>query len=45
MNSAQLCDPNATNSGCSQAAGACTSTNITDWGLPAGFATCGGVGN
>jgi hypothetical protein len=24
---------------------ACSSANIGDWGLPNGFATCGGVGN
>jgi hypothetical protein len=24
---------------------ACSSQNIGDWGLPNGFATCGGVGN
>jgi hypothetical protein len=43
--SAQLCDPNAANSGCSQDAGACSSANVTDWGLPSSYATCGGVGN
>jgi len=42
---AQLCDPNAASSGCSANAGACSTNNIGDWGLPKGYATCGGVGN
>ena len=42
---AQLCDPGAAISGCSAASGACSSANVTDWGLPATYATCGGVGN
>jgi hypothetical protein len=41
---AQLCDPNAMMSGCGDA-GACSSMNIGDWGLPRTFATCGGLGN
>ncbi len=44
QNGAQLCDPNAASSGCPQGV-ACSSRNIGDWGLPNGFATCGGVGN
>lgn len=43
-NEAQLCDPKAPVSGCSAAA-ACSSSSVTDWGLPTGYATCGGVGN
>lgn len=42
---AQLCDPSAVDSGCSPDAGACSSANVTDWGLPNTYATCGGVGN
>ena len=40
---AQLCDPAAGSSGCGDA-GACSSMNIRDWGLPRTFGTCGGVG-
>ncbi len=45
-NGAQLCDPAvaAAASGCGDA-GACSSMNIGDWGLPDTFGTCGGVGN
>jgi hypothetical protein len=43
-NGAQLCDPNAPVSGCAASA-ACSTANISDWGLPKGFATCGGIGN
>lgn len=42
---AQLCDPTAATSGCAPGSGACSSKNISDWGLPHGYATCGGVGN
>ncbi|HSQ61787.1 MAG TPA: hypothetical protein VLM85_01180 [Polyangiaceae bacterium] len=42
---AQLCDPTAASSGCAADAGACSSANISDWGLPKGYATCGGVGS
>ncbi len=48
MNSAQLCDPGATPTGCAVDAGAnstCSSANIGDWGLKPPFATCGGKGN
>lgn len=39
---AQLCDPSAAVSGCPQgAANACTTATNSDWGLPAGYATCG----
>ena len=41
---AQLCNPAAGTSGCAGDAGACSSTNIGDWGLPATFGTCGGIG-
>lgn len=41
---AQLCDPSATNTGCS-AQDPCSHDNIGDWGLPRTFATCGGKGN
>jgi len=44
-NQAQLCDPTAAVSGCAADAGACSSANVSDWGLPKGYATCGGVGN
>ena len=44
-NGAQLCDPNAPVSGCAADGGACSTANISDWGLPKGYATCGGVGN
>lgn len=37
----QLCDPNAADAGCS-ASQPCSTDNIGDWGLPNGFATCGG---
>jgi hypothetical protein len=43
-NSAQLCDKNATVTGCA-AADMCSSRNINDWNLPATYATCGGKGN
>ncbi len=43
-NEAQLCDPNAVPTGCSQQ-NACSSKNIGDWGLPNTYATCGGKGN
>ena len=42
--SAQLCDPKATSTGCA-AGQMCTSDNIHDWGLSAPFATCGGAGH
>lgn len=42
---AQLCDPKASSSGCAPDAGVCSPSNIADWGLPKGYATCGGVGN
>lgn len=42
---AQLCDPAAATSGCAPDAGACSSANVSDWGLPPTYATCGGVGN
>jgi hypothetical protein len=44
-NEVQLCDPNAAASGCPAAganAGACSSATSSDWGLPNGYATCGG---
>jgi hypothetical protein len=41
---AQLCDPAAAATGCAPGA-SCSSKNIGDWGLPATYATCGGVGN
>ncbi len=44
-NGAQLCDPSAVSSGCTAATGACSSQNVSDWGLPQTYATCGGVGN
>ena len=44
-NGAQLCDPTASASGCGPNAGACSTANVSDWGLPKGFATCGGIGN
>lgn len=46
-NGAQLCDPNVSSSasGCAPDAGTCSPANIADWGLPKGYATCGGVGN
>jgi len=44
-NGAQLCDSNAPVSGCAADAGTCSTTNISDWGLPKGYATCGGIGN
>jgi hypothetical protein len=40
----QLCDPAALVTGCAGDAGVCSSNNIDDWGLPATFGTCGGVG-
>jgi hypothetical protein len=43
QNGAQLCDPAAANPGCGDA-GACSSRNIGDWGLPRTFGTCGGIG-
>lgn len=47
QNSAQLCDPKATNPGCLATGNlsVCSSKDIGDWGLPATFATCGGRGN
>jgi hypothetical protein len=50
QNAAQLCDPKAAaaSSGCPADAGTlsqCLTRDIADWGLPATFATCGGVGN
>jgi hypothetical protein len=44
-NEAQLCDKSAPDggSGCPQQE-PCSSRNIGDWGLPNGFATCGGRG-
>jgi hypothetical protein len=47
-NTAQLCDPNAAGgvTGCPAVdGGACSSKNISDWGLPATYATCGGKQN
>lgn len=44
-NGAQLCDPKASSSGCAPDAGTCSPANIGDWGLPKGYATCGGIGN
>ncbi len=41
---AQLCDLKATPSGCAPSV-ACSSQNISDWGLSVAYATCGGVGN
>lgn len=41
---AQLCDPNAATTGCA-AQIPCSSKNVTDWGLPNTYATCGGKGN
>lgn len=43
-NEAQLCDPNATTTGCPQQ-DPCSNDNIGDWGLPNTYATCGGQGN
>ena len=43
-NEAQLCDLAATPTGCAPG-DACSSKNISDWGLPQRYATCGGVGN
>jgi hypothetical protein len=47
QNSAQLCDPNASTTGCPATGNRsmCSSNNIGDWGLSPPFATCGGVGN
>ncbi len=44
---AQLCDPNVAQgaSGCAADAGACSNSQIGDWGLPKTFGTCGGKGN
>lgn len=42
-NEAQLCDPAAAAPGCVADAGACSSTSILLWNLPATFGTCGGV--
>jgi hypothetical protein len=39
--SAELCDSAAVDAGCNDA-GTCSSTGIGTWGLPSGFATCGG---
>src|SRR5262249_12138151 len=44
QNEAQLCDPNATTTGC-EAGVNCSNNNIGDWGLPQNYATCGGRGN
>ena len=44
VQSAQLCDPTAATTGCPTSQ-PCSSNSIGDWGLPRGFATCGGVGN
>lgn len=41
---AQLCDIKAANAGCVEDdAGTCSSFNIGNWGLPTGYATCGGI--
>jgi hypothetical protein len=44
QDSAQLCDKNATPTGCPDAGqnSQCSSSNIDAWGLPRSFATCGG---
>lgn len=39
----QLCDPNAADAGCPPSQ-PCSTDNLGDWGLPSGFATCGGRG-
>jgi hypothetical protein len=44
QNEAQLCDKSAPDAGCPSSQG-CSSANITDWGLPLTYATCGGKGN
>lgn len=41
-NQAQLCDPTAIDSGCSNQS--CSTSSISDWKLPPTFGTCGGVG-
>ena len=41
---AQLCDPLSSQSGC-PASAPCSTRNIDDWKLPNGFGTCGGRGN
>jgi|GEM_PF-2316566 len=41
---AELCNPALADAGCGDA-GACSSTNIGTWHLPAGFGTCGGKAN
>jgi hypothetical protein len=38
----QLCDPSAATSGCAASA-PCSSANVTSWGVPSTFGTCGGV--
>ncbi|GAC1525184.1 MAG: hypothetical protein NVS3B10_24220 [Polyangiales bacterium] len=43
-NEAQLCDPAATPTGCAPGV-SCSANNVTDWGIPNTYATCGGVGN
>jgi hypothetical protein len=43
-NEAQLCDPQAATTGC-PAQDPCSNKNISDWGLPSSYATCGGQGN
>ena len=42
-NQAQLCDPTSANPAC-PIGEPCSTDHINDWGLPSGFATCGGVG-
>jgi hypothetical protein len=42
QSNAILCDPTTADAGCAADAG-CSTANIGSWGLPAGFATCGGV--
>ena len=39
---AQLCDPDAGDSGCPIEAGPCSTATNSDWGLPNGYGTCGG---
>lgn len=43
QNEAQLCDPKASDAGCVNQT--CSNNNISDWGLPSSYATCGGKGN
>jgi hypothetical protein len=42
-NEAQLCDPQATSSGCPSDL-QCSTSSASDWGLPSTFGTCGGQG-